>query len=72
MVIFQNNLYIFRIHLWTMFYPKPCYKDVVVYSKTILKYQKNKSSVSQFRQHIGKGLSQSTNLYLSCSEFRQI
>ena len=36
MVIFQYNLYIFGIHLWTMLYPKPCYnepcyKEVVVY-----------------------------------------
>ena len=37
MVIFQYNLYIFGIHLWTMLYPKPycnelCYKEVVVYT----------------------------------------
>ena len=25
MVIFQYNLYIFGIHLWTVLYPKPCY-----------------------------------------------
>ena len=36
MVIFQYNLYIFGIHLWTMLYPKlyykeQCYKEVVVY-----------------------------------------
>ena len=36
MVIFQYNLYIFAIRLWTMLYPKPCYnepcyKEVVVY-----------------------------------------
>ena len=36
MVIFQYNLYIFEIHLWTVLYPKPCYnepcyKEVVVY-----------------------------------------
>ena len=36
MVIFQYNLYIFGIRLWTVFYPKPCYKEpcyieVVVY-----------------------------------------
>ena len=36
MVIFQYNVYIFGIHLWTMFYPKtcynePCYKEVEVY-----------------------------------------
>ena len=36
MVIFQYNLYIFWIHLWTVLYPKPCYneprcKEVVVY-----------------------------------------
>ena len=36
MVIFQYNLYIFGIHLWTVLYPKPyynepCYKVVVVY-----------------------------------------
>ena len=36
MVIFQYNLYIFRIHLWTVLYPKPCYnepcyKEAVVY-----------------------------------------
>ena len=36
MVIFQYNLYIFGIHLWTVLYPKPCfnepfYKEVVVY-----------------------------------------
>ena len=27
MVIFQYNLYIFGIHLWTVIYPKPCYKE---------------------------------------------
>ena len=37
MVIFQYNLYIFGIHLWTVLYPKPCYnnqcyKEVVVYN----------------------------------------
>ena len=37
MVIFQYNLYIFGIHLWTVLYPKPCYnepcyKEVVVLS----------------------------------------
>ena len=36
MVIFQYNLYIFGIHLWTVLYPKPCYnepcyKEIVVY-----------------------------------------
>ena len=36
MVIFQYNLYIFAIHLWTVLYTKPCYnelcyKEVVVY-----------------------------------------
>ena len=39
MVIFQYNLYIFGIHLWTVLCPKPCYnescyninKEVVVY-----------------------------------------
>ena len=36
MVIFQYNLYIFGIHLWTMLYPQPCYnepcyKEVLVY-----------------------------------------
>ena len=36
MVIFQYNLYIFGIHLWTVLYTKPCYnepcyKEVVVY-----------------------------------------
>ena len=36
MVIFQYNLYIFGIHLWTVLYPKlcynkPCYNEVVVY-----------------------------------------
>ena len=36
MVIFQYNLYIFGIHLWTVFNPKPCYnelyyKEIVVY-----------------------------------------
>ena len=36
MVIFQYNLYIFGIHLWTVLYPKPCYnepcyKEVVMY-----------------------------------------
>ena len=36
MVIFQYNLYIFGIHLWTVLYPKPCYnercyKEVEVY-----------------------------------------
>ena len=36
MVIFQYNQYIFRIHLWTVLYQKPCYnelcyKEVVVY-----------------------------------------
>ena len=38
MVIFQYNLYIFGIHFWTIFYPKPCYnepcyKEVEVYVK---------------------------------------
>ena len=37
MVIFQYNLYIFGIHLWTVLYPKPyynepCYKEVEVYN----------------------------------------
>ena len=37
MVIFQNNLYIFGIHLWIVLYPKPCYnepcyKEVEVYT----------------------------------------
>ena len=37
MVIFQYNLYIFGIHLWTVLYQKPCYnetyyKEVVVYN----------------------------------------
>ena len=27
MVIFQYNLYIFGIHLWTVLYPKPCYNE---------------------------------------------
>ena len=41
MVIFQYNLYIFGIHLWTVLYPKPCnnelcYKEVVVYLYNIL------------------------------------
>ena len=27
MIIFQYNLYIFGIHLWTVLYPKPCYND---------------------------------------------
>ena len=36
MVIFQYNLYIFGIHLWTVlytkpFYNEPCYKEVMVY-----------------------------------------
>ena len=36
MVIFQYNLYIFGIHLWTVLYPKrfynePCYKEVELY-----------------------------------------
>ena len=36
MVIFQYNLYIFGIHLWTVLYPKPCdnepyYTEVEVY-----------------------------------------
>ena len=31
MVIFQYNQYIFGIHLWTVLYPKLCYKEVVVY-----------------------------------------
>ena len=36
MVIFQYNLYIFGIHLWTVLYPKSCYnepcnKEVEVY-----------------------------------------
>ena len=39
MVIFQYNLYIFGIHLWTVLYTKPCYnepcyKEVVVYLLT--------------------------------------
>ena len=37
MVIFQYNLYIFGIHLWTVLYPKPCYNEPyykeVVYSE---------------------------------------
>ena len=37
MVSFQYNLYIFKIHLCTVLYPKPCYnetcyKGVVVYN----------------------------------------
>ena len=37
MIIFQYNLYMFGIHLWTVLYPKlcynePCYKEVVVYN----------------------------------------
>ena len=40
MVIFQYNLYIFGIHLWTVLYPKPCYnescyKEVVLYDQSI-------------------------------------
>ena len=36
MLIFQYNLYIFGIHIWTLLYPKLCYnelcyKEVVVY-----------------------------------------
>ena len=36
MVIFQYNLYIFGIHLWTVLYPKlcynePCYTEAEVY-----------------------------------------
>ena len=27
MVIFQYNLYIFGIHLWTVLYSKPCYNE---------------------------------------------
>ena len=27
MVIFQYNLYIFGIHLWTVLYTKPCYNE---------------------------------------------
>ena len=27
MVIFQYNLYIFGIHLWTVLRPKPCYNE---------------------------------------------
>ena len=27
MVIFQYNLYIFGIHLWTVLYPKLCFKE---------------------------------------------
>ena len=39
-VIFQYNLYIFGIHLWTVLYPKPCnnkpcYKEVVVYVPSV-------------------------------------
>ena len=39
MVIFQYNLYIFGIHVWTVLHPKlcynePCYKEVVVYLQT--------------------------------------
>ena len=38
MVIFQYNLFIFGIYLWTLLYPnscynEPCYKEVVVYIK---------------------------------------
>ena len=41
MVIFQYNLYIFGIRLWTMLYPKPCYnepcyKEFVVYDENML------------------------------------
>ena len=43
MVIFQYNLYIFVIHLWTVLYTKPCYnepcyKEVVVYLDTLTPY----------------------------------
>ena len=53
MVIFQYNLYIFGIHLWTVLYTKPCYNEpcykevmvylyeiqaIVIYSHTILAY----------------------------------
>ena len=45
MVIFQYNLYIFGIHLWTVLYPKlcynkSCYKEVVVYFHTVMFLQK--------------------------------
>ena len=30
MVIFQYNLYIFWIHLWTALHPKPCYNKPVI------------------------------------------
>ena len=41
MVIFQYNLYIFGIHLWTVLYPipyysEPCYKEFVVYMTAII------------------------------------
>ena len=26
-----RSLYNFGIHLWTVFYPEPCYKEVVMY-----------------------------------------
>ena len=49
MVIFQYNLYIFGIHLWTVLYPKPCYnepcyKEVEVYADIdeMLLLEKNK------------------------------
>ena len=34
MVIFQYNLYIFGIHLWTVLYPKLCYNDWLCWGLT--------------------------------------
>ena len=49
MVIFQYNLFIFGIHLWTMLCPKPCdkepcYKEVEVYMFS----WSNKKNISTF------------------------
>ena len=67
MVIFQYNLYIFGVHLWTVLYPQPCYnklcyKAVVVYQEkeqtnhdgqhTHHKPRKSKATSAPFRKEI--------------------
>ena len=39
MVIFQYNLYIFGIHLWTVLYPKPCYNEPCYKEVEVLLWQ---------------------------------
>ena len=51
MVIFQYNLYIFGIRLWTVLYPKPCYNEPC-YKEVVVYFEKKKMRAYKLRNYL--------------------